>query len=314
MPTRKSNPFIQLAYQGQNHWWRYLCGSFFALFVFLIIGGVVSVGLLLIYVMLDGDPTTLILPVTQEKGAQQIVSGVGPSVLYCFNNLPFLAFWLGIYGAVKMFHGRALRSLITPAQRISWMRIGQGFAVFFTLQLIQILANYFWAPNDFVLNFQPQAFLAFLPMVLLITPLQTTAEELFFRGYLLQGIGSHLGNWIAVVISSLLFTALHSSNPEVLSQDTWESTFSIMAYYWMVGAFLAFITLKDRSLELALGAHAANNIATLLLVTSPNSVLPSPAILSMSEITADFTTLFFTALFLLVFSLIVFRGLQRPPV
>ncbi|MGB7085337.1 MAG: CPBP family intramembrane glutamic endopeptidase [Phormidesmis sp.] len=307
-----SNAFIQLAYRGKNQAWRYLLGSLLTLFTFQIIGSIASFGLLIAYVLSDGNPKTILLEPSEIGPDGLIVDGVSPLMLYVFFNLAFPFFLLGIYLALKWLHGRSLLSLITPAARINWKRIGQGFSVFFVLKVLEILISYWLVPADFTLTFQPSAFLAFLGVVILFTPLQTATEELFCRGYLLQGIGSKLGKWMAIILPSLLFTALHLFNPEVTTQANWQGAVSLLIYYFMIGAFLAWLTVKDKTLELALGAHAANNMATFLLVTSPNTVIPSPAIFSVAEIESDFTLLFFTALFLLTFSLIVFRVLKRP--
>lgn len=315
-----SNDFIQLAYRGNNQWWRYLLGSLLALFTFQIIGGIATVVLLGSYVQLDGDPSTKMLPPSEIGADGLFVEGVPPSLLYIFFNLAFVFFLLGIYLAVKFFHGRSLGTLITPAKRINWKRVGQGFWVFSILKIIEIIGNYWLAPEDFTLNFQPRAFFSFIGLVILFTPLQTATEELFCRGYLLQGIGSLFGNlfgsrwgkWMGIILPSLLFTCLHLLNPEVQTQKNWQGVASLVMYYFMVGAFLAWLTLKDNTLELALGVHAANNMTTFLLVTSSNSAIPSPAIFSISEIEADFSMLFITALFLFAFAFIIFRVLKRP--
>ena len=102
------------------------------------------------------------------------------------------------------------------------------------------------------------------------------------------------------------------SNPEVASQERWQGVTSIAIYYFMIAAFLAWITLKDNTLELALGVHAANNMVTFLLITSVHSVIPSPAFFSTREIDAGFSLIFLTALWLLIFSFVVFRCLKRP--
>ncbi len=307
-----TNAFIQIAQQGKNDGWRYFVGSLLILFTFIIPGGLVSYGLLVAYVLIDSNPATQLLPPEAVIPGEPAVVGVDPLTMYVFYNLAFLLFLWGIYLAVRFLHGRSLRSLITPAARISWKRIGQGFSVFFGLKMVEIGVSYALAPDDFTLNFQANTFLFFVGWVLLLTPLQIAAEELFCRGYLLQGIGSKFGKGMGIVLPSLLFMALHGMNPEVTTQAGWEGVFSILGYYFMIGAFLAWLTLKDRTLELALGVHAANNIATFLLVTSPNSVIPSPAVFSVSEIEANFASLFFTAILLLLFVLIVFKGLKKP--
>ena len=299
------NAFIQVAQRGKNDAWRYFLGSALILFTFIFPGSLISVGLLIAYVKSDGNPETDLLPPAN-------VVGVSPLTQYIFFNLSFLLFLLGIYWAVRFLHGRSLLSLITPAARISWKRIGQGFSVFFMLKVIEMGMSYWLSPSDFTLNFQAREFFVFLGWVALLTPMQITAEELFFRGYLLQGIGSKLGKWMCIFLPSLLFTALHGANTEVITQPNLEGTLSLLGYYFIVGAFLAWLTVKDKTIELALGVHAANNIATFVLVTSPNSSIPSPAVFSVADTQASFISLFFTAILLFVFAFIIFRLLKRP--
>jgi uncharacterized protein len=304
--------FIQLAHRGNNQGWRYFVGSLLALLSFLIPGSLLTVGLLSLYVVVDGNPATRISGPNEAMTAGLPVVGVGSLALYVFYNLSFLLFLLGIYLAIHYLHGRSLRTLITPATRINWRRIAQGFSVFFLLKVIELMVGYVLSPSDFTLNYQPQAFWLFVAWLMVLTPLQIATEELFFRGYLLQGIGSKFGKWMAILLPSLLFMLLHGLNPEVLSQAGWEGVLSLLLYYFMVGAFLAWLTIKDDSSELALGVHAANNMAIFLFITSPNSVIPSPALFRVSDIEAGFGGLFLTALLLLIFSYVVFRLLKRP--
>ena len=307
------HPFLQLAYAGKNQGWRYLVGAFFVLFSFLVPGSLISFQLLFLYIELDGDPSTRVLSIESLEPGQLPFEGVSPLALYVFYNLAFLFFFFGIYLAIRWLHGRSLLTLITPYRRISWLRIAQGFSVFFVLKVVEILLSYLAAPEDFTLNtFEPQTFFWFLGWVVVLTPLQIAAEELFCRGYLMQGIGSKFGVWAAVLWTTILFTALHGSNPEVSSQSSFLSSLSILIYYTMVGAFLAWLTIKDKTIELALGVHAANNIATFLLVTSDNSAIPSPAIFTIADIEATIANLFLTALLLLAFAAIVFKCLRQP--
>ena len=61
-----------------------------------------------------------------------------------------------------------------------------------------------------------QRWLPFVLAALLLTPLQCAAEELVFRGYVLQGLGRLLRNpLVLVVLSGLLFAIPHLLNPEV---------------------------------------------------------------------------------------------------
>jgi hypothetical protein len=73
---------------------------------------------------------------------------------------------------------------------------------------------------------------------------------------------------------------MHSANPE-----TAKVGFGLaMTYYIGVGLFFALLTYFDGKLELALGIHASNNIYAFLFVTYPDSALPSPSVITMTEL------------------------------
>jgi hypothetical protein len=47
---------------------------------------------------------------------------------------------------------------------------------------------------------------------------------------------------------------------------------------------LAWVTYRDKGLELAIGAHFANNLLAALLVSSQDSALPSVSLLTVPEV------------------------------
>ena len=51
----------------------------------------------------------------------------------------------------------------------------------------------------------------------------------------------------------------------------------LAANYFAFGAFFTLLTLRDNRLELAIGAHAANNLFAALVVNHENSSLPTQA-------------------------------------
>jgi hypothetical protein len=122
----------------------------------------------------------------------------------------------------------------------------------------------FLSPENYEWNFNLQTFLILLIISVVLIPLQTSFEEYFFRGYLMQGIG--LGSktrWLPLVITSVIFGLMHIFNPEVEKLG-----YGIMVYYIGTGFFLGILALMDEGLELAIGFHAANNLITALLVTA----------------------------------------------
>jgi membrane protease YdiL (CAAX protease family) len=114
----------------------------------------------------------------------------------------------------------------------------------------------------------------FVLVALILTPLQTTTEELFFRGYLVQGASLISKSPIFLItVSAVLFGLLHLLNPEV------DSGFVPLALYYLAfGVFLAWISLKDGTTELAIGLHAANNLFAAIVLSFPGSSFNTPSI------------------------------------
>jgi membrane protease YdiL (CAAX protease family) len=105
--------------------------------------------------------------------------------------------------------------------------------------------------------------------------LQTSFEEYFFRGYLMQGLGlATKTRWFPFVFTSFAFGRMHIANPEVGKMG-----YIILIYYVGTGFFLGILTLMDEGLELALGFHAANNLFGALLLTSDWSAFQTHSIL-----------------------------------
>jgi membrane protease YdiL (CAAX protease family) len=194
-----------------------------------------------------------------------------------------LLFW------VKFIHGQSIRSLTTSRKKVDWKRIFFSFTIWGIFTVATTLILYYLSPESFVINFNPVKFFPFLIIALLLIPLQTSFEEYFFRGYLLQGIGViSKSRLIPLVITSVTFGLMHIANPEVGKLGP-----IIMVYYIGTGFFLGIITLMDEGLELALGFHAANNLIGALLVTADWTAFQTHSILKdVSEPSAGFDVLF----------------------
>lgn len=93
---------------------------------------------------------------------------------------------------------------------------------------------------------------SFLVLIILSSPLQAAAEEVFFRGYLLQAIGSASGRaWVGVVGSALIFALMHGlQNP------------ALFAHRLVFGLVAGALVVVTGGLEAAIGAHIVNNIAS----------------------------------------------------
>lgn len=178
--------------------------------------------------------------------------------------LPFAVVLPFIYLVVTRLHQRSFLSLITSRDRVDYKKILFSFFLWGAVSALMVIFDYMMSPEDYVWNFKPLTFLILLLISVVMIPLQTSMEELIFRGYLMQGFGVLFKNrWMPLLITSILFGLLHIWNPEIDKLGI-----HLIWYYIGTGLFLGVITLMDEGLELALGFHAANNLVTALLVTA----------------------------------------------
>ena len=267
--------YLTVAQQGKNQWWRYLIAVPLILFIWLVLGSLPFVAAA-IALSLDGNPATDIDPATAQ------LTGVDPIWSFLLLMLSFVVFLGGTAAAVVLIHRRRFVSLITPANAINWRRVGQGCAIWVVLVAAMSVVESVLYPGRYQLTFDAARFIPFALASLIFIPIQTTAEELFFRGYILQSAGLLVKNPLLLsFVSGFLFMVPHLANPEV-AVNFW----LLALFYFAFGAFLAYITLKDNSLELALGIHAGNNLFTAIFANYVGGALTTPAIFTVAELDA----------------------------
>ena len=243
--------FVQLARRGKNS-----IGYYVAVFVLVIVawtlGSVPGA-----WALANRNTDEYFIPVYWVTGLMLASFGVGLIVL-----------WLG----VNHIHQRDPLTLIS-GDAVRWRRILASAGLWIGLSVLVELATYLIIPDYYRLSFKAADWWPSLLIGLVLIPIQTSFEELLLRGYLMQGIGSW-NLWAGVGISSLFFGLLHSANDEVAVVGF----ATAMTYYMGVGLFFALLAVFDKTLELPLGIHAANNFYAFVLVGYPSSSLPSPTI------------------------------------
>ncbi len=277
------NPFLALADRGKNHWYRYLLSFFLIIFLWQIIG---AMPYAVVYIL--------------ERTDQLYLS-------YLTQSFSFLCFLLAIFLAVRYIHKRPLLTIMTPQRKLNWRKIWLPGLLWFFLAIWVTLGDVLLHPGSYRLAFDFRQWLPFALTALLLTPIQTTAEEWMFRGYLLQGMGKITRNKpILIVLSGILFAVPHFLNPEM------QINFVLLAlYYFSFGAFLTWMTLRYQSLELALGVHAANNLFAVIIANYEGSALPSPAIFMANGLDPVYSLLSFLAA-AIIFIFLIQRWLTTP--
>jgi membrane protease YdiL (CAAX protease family) len=253
--------YLDLARLGKNDWWRYALGVLTIAFFWLVLGY-----LPLIYV-------------SEERFADPLIA----FVLVNFSIFMMLA---GLAVATRWIHRRPLLTLITPAPRIAWTRIGRAAVVWTALSAILVVAEHFLYPGRYYLSFDGQRFLPFALVVLVLTPIQSATEELIFRGYFMQGLGLLTRKPLLIAVaSSALIAVPHLMNPEVQQYGV----LLMAANYFAIGMVLATIALRDGRLELAIGLHAVNNVLLALVANYEGSALPSQSVFTARELDPWYT-------------------------
>ncbi|MEM7729236.1 MAG: CPBP family intramembrane glutamic endopeptidase, partial [Pseudomonadota bacterium] len=127
--------------------------------------------------------------------------------------------------------------------------------------------------------FDPSRFWIFALVSILLLPVQSATEEIVVRGYMNKGLIHWFGNkWVAFVITSGAFMALHLSNPEALAAASEGNLPIVMSGYFFFGMAACLMVLIDDGLESAIGVHAGNNTFAAIFVNYENSALPTPSI------------------------------------
>lgn len=252
--------FIALAFKGRPDAWRYILGFFFILGFWQILGSLPLLYLFFRNVELDQIASTDIY---------SLIELLGTNTFYVLTLISFVFGWVGLLFYLRLVHRQSLLHCTTTRDRVDWGRIFFAFFLTAVLLVVYLAVSVYLDPEAYQWNFDPVAFAILAGISLLLLPIQTSFEEYFFRGYLMQGIGSMTrSSFVALLTTSILFGSLHILNPEIEKIG-----YSMLIIYIGMGLMLGMITLMDEGLELALGYHAANNLTIALLVTSDWSAL-----------------------------------------
>lgn len=259
--------FIKQAFQKETdslviilNFFKYLGGSF-VVFLAALLGQIpLSVAILL------SDKT----PQTMDE-MYQILDANLVLVLSLFS---FVCAFVGLYVVVEKLHHQKFITIITSRTNVDWKRVFLSFVVWSIVSIIAFFITYLIDSDTIIWQFKPLPFFLLFCITIVLMPIQTTTEELVFRGYLMQGFYNLAQNkWFPLLMTSIIFGTMHIFNPEVEKMG-----YLILVYYIGTGLFLGIITLMDEGTELALGFHAANNMVASLLVTSDFTVFQTPSI------------------------------------
>ncbi len=153
------------------------------------------------------------------------------------------------WALLRLIHQVPPGSVFSVAGRLRW----RPLLVFGGVALVSLNAVY-WINNALLgspFTWSPQAGLAgFLVAIVLTSPLQAAAEEVFFRGYLLLALGSQVPvKWFGILASAFVFALFHGT------QNLW-----LFASRFAFGVLAGVLVVYTGGLEAGIAAHAVNNV------------------------------------------------------
>ena len=225
---------------SETVWWRSVLGAIFGLSLYLLLVTLVSQVVVRVSWILSH-------PVDYRTYYAQAQAYERPVGLFAAN--------LGIatlipisLALVLVIHHARTHWLFSVRPGVRWRYLlaclGVSAVVFVGIQVVIEL----YAPSGRVAP-QP-GFWLFLAVIVLTSPVQAAAEEIFFRGYLMQALGSAVARpWFGVATSALVFALLHGTQNLALFVN--RLAFGLLAglLVWLVGG-----------LEAGVAAHILNNL------------------------------------------------------
>jgi membrane protease YdiL (CAAX protease family) len=231
-------------------------------------------GMLIVVVLWGATTAAVLLGGTrlffawQASAASSGMEGFLASPIGIFSALAsFAGIWIGLWFAMRWVHGEPLSALLGASRRVSWPDFLKGLvAVLITSALSEILL-YLLQPGIARGTISLSSWLLFLVPIIALTLLQTSSEEVLFRGYVLRGLASRFKSpLIWALLPGLLFTSLHWSSASSPAINACVLV-SIAAF----ALLLTLVVYATGNLGAALGAHLGNNLTGFLLISHQES-------------------------------------------
>ncbi|MGZ7108641.1 MAG: CPBP family intramembrane glutamic endopeptidase [Methanobacterium sp.] len=287
-------PFLFNAESGKNNWWRYLITIVATWGVQAVVGFIIGLIVIVMLIMRNGISRDVnsITNIFQD-----------PFFLLPLTLVGFVASFIALYLCMRFIHNRKFISLITIKSKINWMRVLKGASLWLAILGIFTIISILLDPNGYQFTFNPSTFGILLIISLITFPIQASFEELFFRGYLMQGFGLLSKKpIIPLLATSIIFGLVHAGNG---TNMTLSGLPVIEAA--IIGLMLGIITLGENSIETATGIHIMNNLYVALIVSTQGSVLGNvPSVLTAPS--EPNSGIIWTVIFALIAITVIFWG------
>lgn len=179
----------------------------------------------------------------------------------------FAGIWIGLWAAMRWVHRESLMALIGTSRRVSRSGFLRGLAAVLLTSLLSEVLLYFLQPDIARGAISLSSWLLFLIPILVLTLLQTSSEEVLFRGYLLRGLANRFQNpLIWALLPGLLFTSMHWTPGSTAAINA-----CVLASIAAFALLLTLVVYATGNLGAAFGVHLGNNLTGFLLISHQQS-------------------------------------------
>jgi uncharacterized protein len=261
--------YLQILHTQWYAWWRSVAGVILGISLFLLVSAVVRQALVMVsWATTAGDQVYadyFARAFAFEMPIGMLSVNIGLATLIPIS-------WV----LMAMIHQMRPRWLSSVQPRIRW-RYLFGCLVIAAVVLNGVMLLSTTVGKDLTYNPQP-GLAGFIIVILLTSPIQAVAEEIFFRGYLLQALGSLVAKpWFGVVASALVFAVLHGTQNLPLFIDR-------LAF----GLLAGLLVWRTGGLEAGIAAHVINNVFAYLIAGLTTSVAALKAVEGIGWVDAAF--------------------------
>jgi membrane protease YdiL (CAAX protease family) len=175
----------------------------------------------------------------------------------------FAGIWIGLWVAMRFVHGEPLSALFGTTHRVAGGDFLKGLVAVLITSLFSELLLYWLQPEIARGPIAWSSWLLFLVPIVLLAFLQTSSEEMLFRGYLLRGLAYRFRNPLVwAVLPGLLFTSLHWNSASTLAINA-----CVMVSIGTFALLLTLLVYVTGNLGAGFGAHLGNNLTGFLLIS-----------------------------------------------
>lgn len=179
----------------------------------------------------------------------------------------FATFSIAVFLVVLTLHRRPIGTIFGPVVLLIPQFVRVCIGMLLLLAAVSILPPWGYG-EPLIANVALGKWLTILPLTLLVVLIQTSAEEILFRGYMQQQLAARFNSPLVwMLIPSAMFAVLHY-DPTAAG----ENAIIMVIWAFVFGLVMADLTARSGSLGPAMAVHFINNVSALLIVSLPGQL------------------------------------------